>query len=99
MFSFPEEMAVNTILLDFTVKPSQLPYSQQEDLMTNVLENFFPHLTKVHKREMEDGGFLLFFTAIRGSFLSVRSFPQGLITINIEYYKQDSEEEILSFKV
>ncbi|XP_073983397.1 spermine synthase isoform X2 [Rhodnius prolixus] len=91
-------MAVNTILLDFTVKPSQLPYSQQEDLMTNVLENFFPHLTKVHKREMEDGGFLLFFTAIRGSFLSVRSFPQGLITINIEYYKQDSEEEILSFK-
>uniref|UniRef100_A0A0V0G6B9 Putative spermidine synthase n=1 Tax=Triatoma dimidiata TaxID=72491 RepID=A0A0V0G6B9_TRIDM len=91
-------MAVNTILLDFTVKPSQFPYNLQEELMTKVLEHFFPHLTKVHKREMEDGGFLLLFTAIRGSFLSIRSFPQGLITINIEYYKKDSDEEILNFK-
>lgn len=92
-------MAVNTILMDFSVKSSKLQNDEQEEVLTKVLENFFPQLNKVYKRLMEDGGYMLLFTALRGSFISVRAFPQGLLTINIEYYKNDLEEDLVSFQV
>ncbi|CAH1402238.1 unnamed protein product [Nezara viridula] len=91
-------MAVNTILMDFSVKSSKLQNDQQEELLTKVLENYFPQLFKVHSRSIEDGGYIVLFTAHRGSFITARSFPQGLLTINIEYYKNESDEELISFK-
>lgn len=91
-------MAVNTILLDFSVKSSKHLNDQQEELLTKVLENYLPQLNKVHKRIMDDGGFIILFTALRGSFITVRGFPQGLLTVNIEYYKNESDEELISFQ-
>ncbi|XP_014242677.1 spermine synthase isoform X2 [Cimex lectularius] len=89
-------MAVNTILLDFTVKSSEM--HMHEELVTKVLGNYLPQLNKTFNRRMDDGGFLLVLTADRGAFVTVRGFPQGLITLNIEYYKKDSEEEIINFR-
>ncbi|KAL4704015.1 hypothetical protein ACJJTC_018055 [Scirpophaga incertulas] len=37
-------------------------------------------------------------TGKKGTTVSVRLFDRGLVTINIEYYKEDNEEPLISFK-
>ncbi|KAI8429263.1 hypothetical protein MSG28_007770 [Choristoneura fumiferana] len=45
-----------------------------------------------------DGGSLKLLTGKKGTTVSVRLFDRGLVTVNIEYYKEESEEPLISFK-
>lgn len=96
-------MAVNTILLDFSVNTSKITDSKEREVLKEsiekVLSTFISELKLEHETEMAGGGFLVVLTATRGTFITVRGFPQGLVSINIEYYKGDSEEHIISFQV
>uniref|UniRef100_A0A0K8SA20 PABS domain-containing protein n=1 Tax=Lygus hesperus TaxID=30085 RepID=A0A0K8SA20_LYGHE len=92
-------MAVNTILLDFKVDRSHFEDDHKsEELLSKALSSFFPTLTKVVSRQMDDGGSLVVYTGPLGSFISVRAFPEGALTINIEYYRKEGADELVTSK-
>lgn len=93
-------MAINTILLDLSVDPLKVleKYTFQSTIQ-DVLSKFLPELKETHSTDFKNGGFVTTFTAVRDSFVTVRSFPKGLVAINIEYYRDDGEEPLLSFEV
>lgn len=93
-------MAINTILLDLSVDPLKVleKYTFQSTIQ-DVLSKFLPELKETHSTDFKNGGFVRTFTAVRDSFVTVRSFPKGLVAINIEYYRDDGEEPLLSFEV
>ncbi|KAJ9581284.1 hypothetical protein L9F63_023556, partial [Diploptera punctata] len=94
-------MAVNTILLDFSVTSTRLTNAEEskevQDDMESVLANFVPGLKRqlVHNCA---GSFFVLLTADRGTHITLRGFPQGLVTCNIEYYKEEEEKPILLFE-
>lgn len=96
-------MAVNTILLDFSVTPSKIiEHNERKALQSTaekVLSTFLPELKQIHCTDFIEGGCIAIYSGVRNSFVSFRAFSQGLLTINIEYYKADSEEPLLSFEV
>lgn len=95
-------MAVNTILLDFSIQPSKIEVGGRENLketVQKILSKFLPDLKLLNTTEFNSGGFLTLLTATRDCFVTVRAFPQGLVSINIEYYKGDSDEQLLTFEV
>lgn len=92
-------MAVNTILLDFKVDRSHFEDDHKsEELLSKALSSFFPTLTKIVNRQMDDGGSLIVYTGPLGSFISVRVFPEGALTINIEYYRKEGADELVTSK-
>jgi len=95
-------MPSQTILLDFTIDPANLgSLGAQQTLAGNVqsaLTEFLPGLQQIYFNEV-DRGFLCICTASRGIVVTIRGFPQGLITVNIEYFKDEKEEPLLSYEV
>lgn len=94
-------MSVQTLLMDFSIDPARLGdesgqkavFSQLE----NVLKDYVPNLILAAEVAV-DGGSLKLLTGKKGTTVSVRLFDRGLVTVNIEYYKEDSEEPLISFK-
>lgn len=66
--------------------------------ITNVLKEHFIGLKHLTESSV-DGNLLILFTGPRSSIITVRGYPEGLVTINIEYFKQDDDEALLSFEV
>lgn len=95
-------MAVNTYLLDFTIDQKSFETTESRKLIQETVESglkeFVPDLKKESVIDL-DGGFLMILSGSHGDFVSVRGFRQGIITINIEYFKNDSDEGLLSFEV
>ncbi|XP_054261028.1 spermine synthase-like isoform X2 [Macrosteles quadrilineatus] len=92
-------MAVNTILLDLTVDPQKIVEKNGlKSAVQDVLSKFIPELKEVYTSDFQGGGTLYTFTAVRDSFITVRAFTKGVISINIEYYREDSDEPLLSFE-
>ncbi|KAL1131402.1 hypothetical protein AAG570_011019 [Ranatra chinensis] len=91
-------MSVNTVLLDFTLKSEDVLSDEQEEALCKVLSAAVPNVTKINSVVLNDGGKLLLFTAAKESFITVRSFPKGVLTINIEYFKEDKEEQFFNFQ-
>lgn len=92
-------MSVNTILLDFNVDPSLICDDHKcEELITEALNNYVPHLKKVLSRQMDGGGLLTVYTGDRGCFVTVRAFPAGMVSVNLEYYRKEGSDELLTFK-
>ena len=69
-----------------------------QDDMESVLANFVPGLKRQLVYNFADS-FILLLTADRGTHITLRGFPQGLVTCNIEYYKDDEEKPLLLFEV
>jgi hypothetical protein len=43
--------------------------------------------------------FIVLLTGDRGTHITLRGFPQGIVTCNTEYYKEDEEKPLLLFEV
>lgn len=95
-------MAVNTLLLDFSVQPSDL--KNENDMSTvalkveNVLRDYLTNLKPVDSFAV-DGGLFKLYTSDRGVVTSVRVYDSGLVTVNVEYFKGEGQEAILDYKV
>uniref|UniRef100_A0A1B6IFN9 PABS domain-containing protein n=1 Tax=Homalodisca liturata TaxID=320908 RepID=A0A1B6IFN9_9HEMI len=92
-------MAINTILLDLSVDALKI-IEKTALLLTiqEVLSKFIPDLKETNSMSFGGGGFLCTYTAARDSFITVRGFPQGLVSINVEYYREDGDESLLPFE-
>ncbi|OWR45630.1 spermine synthase [Danaus plexippus plexippus] len=94
-------MSVQTILLDFSLDPARLgDESGQKTVFSHletVLKDYVPNLILAADIKIDDGSLKLL-TGKRGTTVSVRLFDRGLVTVNIEYYKEDSEEPLINFK-
>ncbi|KAG8307182.1 spermine synthase-like [Homalodisca vitripennis] len=92
-------MSINTIFLDLSVDPTDIV--EKLTIISTIkeaLSNFIPGMKDVHSTNFEDGGFLLVLTASRDSFITVRGFPQGLVSINIEYFQEEGTEQLLTYE-
>ncbi|XP_045446054.1 spermine synthase [Melitaea cinxia] len=94
-------MSVQTVLLDFSIDPARLGDESGQktvfSLLETVLKDYVPGLILVADIKI-DGGSLKLLTGKRGTSVTVRLFDRGLVTVNIEYYKEDNEEPLISFK-
>lgn len=95
-------MVAHTVLLDFTVSPNVIAdidkRSNLKLTIANVLNDNFNGLKPFTEANIE-GSFIVLYTGPRGSLITVRGYPEGLVTVNIEYYKRDEEEALLTFEV
>lgn len=95
-------MAVNTLLIDFSVDPTETRNeSQVSTLATNVekiLRDYLSNL-KLMNTFIIDGGIFKLYTSDFGATTNLRIFNNGLITVNIEYYKDDKQEPLLTYEV
>ncbi|XP_043519263.1 uncharacterized protein LOC122533519 isoform X1 [Frieseomelitta varia] len=94
-------MVAHTVLLDFTVPSSVIvdveKRSNLKIAIANVLQEHFDSLKPLTESSI-DGSFLVLYTGPKGSLITVRGYTEGLITVNIEYYKRDEEEALLDFE-
>lgn len=97
-----EAMVAHTVLLDFTVSSSVIADMEKrsglKSAIANVLAEHFTGLKPLTESNI-DGSLLVLYTGPRGSLITVRGYTEGLITLNIEYYKQDDQEALLTFEV
>jgi len=97
-----ETMVAHTVLLDFTVSSSVIADMEKrsglKSAIGNVLAEHFIGLKPLTESNI-DGSLLVLYTGPRGSLITVRGYTEGLITLNIEYYKQDDQEALLTFEV
>lgn len=95
-------MSVHTLMLDFSLDAARLgDESGQKDvfgLLETVLKEYIPNLILAADIKI-DGGSLKIMTGKKGSTVSVRLFDRGLITVNIEFYKEETGEPLINLKV
>jgi spermine synthase len=95
-------MVAHTVLLDFTVSANQiLDLEKRANLKSNITNVLKEHLVGLkHLTESNiDGSLIVLFSGPKNSLITVRGYTEGLVTVNIEYYKPDDEEALLSFEV
>ncbi|XP_008548585.1 spermine synthase isoform X1 [Microplitis demolitor] len=94
-------MVAHTVLLDFTVSSNVITdvekRSNLKSTIVNVLNDYFNDLKPLTEATI-DGSFIALYSGPRASLITVRGYPQGLVTINVEYYKKDEEDALLSFE-
>ncbi|XP_034949638.1 spermine synthase isoform X1 [Chelonus insularis] len=94
-------MVAHTILLDFTVSSNVIAdvdkRSNLKSTIANVLNDYFTGLKPLTEATVDES-FIVLYTGPKSSLITVRGYPEGLITINVEYYKEDEEEALLSFE-
>lgn len=95
-------MAAQTILFDFTVDKERTGDAKERQEIAKVLrhelEHIFPQLEMAYQMPMDDGYFAVL-SENKETFVTLRIFPQGLVTINVEYYLEDGKEQLMSFDV
>ncbi|XP_059619185.1 spermine synthase isoform X2 [Phlebotomus argentipes] len=95
-------MSVQTILLDFSIDPERLgdEVSRKEvrKRIEEALESYLPGLRFSYDMITEDGYFCVYMDKT-GVVVSVRFFvSQGLITVNVEYFKANTEQPRVSLE-
>lgn len=95
-------MSVQTILLDFSIEPSRISDVESRKDLVKLLENglteHFPQLKLCYELTTADGCLVLF-TENQLLYFHVRLFNHGIITINAEYFKLDTDAQVISFDV
>ncbi|KZC15106.1 PREDICTED: spermine synthase [Dufourea novaeangliae] len=95
-------MVAHTVLLDFTVPSNVIADVEKRSnlkvAITNVLREHFDGLKPLIEPNL-DGNLLVLYTGPRGSLITVRGYTEGLVTLNIEYYKSDDEEALLNYEL
>lgn len=96
------KMAANSVLFDFSIEANRVTdESSRKDIVKVIKENlekYFSSLTIVYDMLVKDG-YLCILSDNLGVITTVRFFNEGLITINIEYFKKEAEPSKLSFEV
>ncbi|XP_045493020.1 spermine synthase isoform X1 [Colias croceus] len=94
-------MSVQTVLLDFSLDPARVADESGQKTVFNqleeVLKEYLPNLILAADIKV-DGGSLKILTGKKGVTVSTRLFDRGLVTVNIEYYKEDNEDPLINFK-
>lgn len=95
-------MAANSVLLDFSIEPARVNgEAARNDIVKVVKENlekYLGNLKLIYQMQVEDGQLTLLGDSA-GVVVTVRFFNEGLITLNIEYFKKASDEQKISFEV
>lgn len=95
-------MVANTVLLDFSIDPSRIADEKDKKQILKefkeILVKYFPQLKLVYDMETDDG-YLCILTEPEGVVLTIRFFNQGLITLNIEYFREVNQEPKITFDV
>ncbi|XP_015591721.1 spermine synthase isoform X2 [Cephus cinctus] len=94
-------MVAHTVLLDFTVSVNVIAdvekRSNLKSTIANVLAEHFNGLKPLTESNI-DGSLLVLYTGPKGSLITVRGYIEGLVTVNVEYYKRDDEDALLTFE-
>lgn len=94
-------MSANSVLLDFSLDPARIgdEVSRKDfvKLIKEHLEKYLPGL-KISYDMLTEDGYLCILNAPDAVITTIRFFKQGLITINIEYYRAESEAPKISFE-
>jgi spermine synthase len=95
-------MAANTVLMDFSIDPTRINDEvSRKDILKTIKENlekFFDQLTISFDSHIADS-FLCLLVDKTGLVVNVRFYiSKGLITINIDYYKDDSSDPKITFQ-
>ncbi|XP_018321679.1 spermine synthase isoform X1 [Agrilus planipennis] len=94
-------MAAHTVLLDFTVDSNQTKNESQKSSISttieNILRDYLSELKQVSTVPFDDSICKLY-TSESNVLITIRIFKNGLVTLNIEYYKPDNKEPLFSFE-
>jgi spermine synthase len=95
-------MAANTVLLDFSIEPTRIGDELSRKDMVKVikenLEKYFGNLKTIYDMLVDDG-YMCILNDATATIFTVRFFNEGLITINIEYWKKEGDTQRISFEV
>lgn len=95
-------MAANTVLLDFSIEPSRIAdEASRKDMLKVIKENlekYFGNLKIIYDMLVDDG-YLCILSDTAATIFTIRFFNEGLITINIEYWKKEDDSQRISFEV
>ncbi|XP_053662900.1 spermine synthase isoform X2 [Anopheles marshallii] len=95
-------MSVNSILLDFSLDPARIIDEVSRKDIVQVckegLEKYLADLKISYDMLTADGYLCILTEAGTGTIVTIRIFEQGLITINVEYYRKDGDEAKISFE-
>ncbi|XP_031632928.1 spermine synthase-like [Contarinia nasturtii] len=93
-------MSAQTILVGLSIDPNRISDQFRRKDAVKLLEkgllNFFPQLKLIFETNTSDG-YLCVFSQNDTIFLNVRFFNHGIIAINIEYFKNDIEQPLVTF--
>jgi spermine synthase len=96
------KMAANSVLLDFSIEPSRISdESSREDMVKVIKENlekYFGNLKLIYDMLIDDG-YMCILNDNSSTIFSIRFFNAGIITLNIEYWKGESDSQRISFEV
>lgn len=94
-------MSVHTVLLDFSLDPTRVNSDIESKIVVKSivesLKKYFAEPVLIFETTCGNGYLSLFKDS--DTIISIRCFHQGLITINIEYFKKDNEDGKISFDV
>lgn len=94
-------MSANSVLLDFSLDPTRIvdevSCKDVVKLCKEHLEKFISGLKIIYDM-MTDDGYLCILNAPGAVITTIRFFNQGLITINIEYYRSELDAPKMSFE-
>lgn len=94
-------MSVNTILFDFSLEPNRVSGDVEcKSIIKQVVESlksFFNNPVLLFESSLEDGYTSVFKEGC--VVFNIRLFHQGLLTLNIDYYKNHNDPSIISFDV
>ncbi|XP_052872901.1 spermine synthase [Anopheles cruzii] len=95
-------MSANTILLDFSLDPARINDEESRKdivkLCKENLEKYLVGLKMTYDMLTADGYLCMLNETGTGTIVTIRFFQQGLLTINIEYYRIDGDQPIISFE-
>lgn len=95
-------MAANSVLFDFSIEPTRITdESSRKDIVKVIKENVEKHFEgiKIIYDTLLDDGYLCLLGDNKGVVISLRFFNEGLITLNIEYFRKEGAEQRISFEV
>ncbi|KAK9892484.1 hypothetical protein WA026_020474 [Henosepilachna vigintioctopunctata] len=88
-------------ILDFSVNSVEVEKEIQKPslslIIKNVLGEYLTNLKEVHRFNTNEG-VLNTYISESGAVIHLRFYKNGLITLNIEYYKEEQKEPLLSFE-
>lgn len=95
-------MSANTVLLDFSIEPARIVDElSRKDIIKVIKENlekYFGNLKIIYDMLVDDGSMCILNDS-KATVINVRFFNEGLITINIEYWKKEGDTQRISFEV
>uniref|UniRef100_A0A182RX25 PABS domain-containing protein n=1 Tax=Anopheles funestus TaxID=62324 RepID=A0A182RX25_ANOFN len=95
-------MSANSILLDFSLDPARIIDEVSRKDIVRVckegLEKYLAGLKISYDMLTADGYLCILNETGTGTIVTIRFFEQGLITINVEYYRKDGDEAKISFE-